>query len=604
MYQRGNHSIYSIYHTILALLHAFGGCIFLPELINSLGFNAGPILSAEMMLSMICLIITCVIYLKLPELRNVPGKIVISICSCLFFTYLFLIMDFSMRKSGNSISCMVIGFFVHFSFMAVFIWTNVMSFDIWKTLKCTQPGKVSESEQTRRFIKYSIYSWIISLVLTVPVFVFDNIEAIPEYYKPKFGRKRCWLSGTTAFLIYFNLPVGLTLFANLIFFVHTVIVLRRLKEQTKMLNVKRNENRLRLSLKLLVIMGLIWFTEYLPWITGVYPLYLLSGMLTCLYDNHSKMSGIGGIKWKSESGCCICGNKTSSSRFTSSLKYESEFAGCFLLNDNRSGEICNPCVLCIKRYRQVLPGSGKNWKHFVDSRKGPGNKSTMRKIRSKTIKKSARRFLEASKILKDLNCQRNRSRLESKTLQDISSKETSRRKMAQNKIPIKLSSSIIDPLSWKSFLTPLHLDNPSGKENQRSNKYIKKSPPFNLRSFKKHNICCQTVYASHDGVVLLDKMNKWCERTKENGNYDDNTTERRASDRPRNLLFKPLDTDFVNENLYCTSNDSLSYSPESEDKDVDLLNFNIKESSLECDASSGYSSIGNSPDHDLEENQF
>lgn len=123
------------------------------ELINSLGFNAGPILSAEMMLSMICLVITCIIYSKLPELKNVPGKIVISICSCLFSTYLFLTLDFTLRKSVPSTACMVIGFFVHFSFMAVFIWTNIMSFDIWNTMKCMQPGKESDIEQKRRFIK-------------------------------------------------------------------------------------------------------------------------------------------------------------------------------------------------------------------------------------------------------------------------------------------------------------------------------------------------------------------------------------------------------------------------------------------------------------------
>ncbi|KAG1682324.1 putative G-protein coupled receptor Mth-like 4 [Nymphon striatum] len=219
-----------------------------PELINSLGFNAGPILSAEMMLSMICLIITCVIYLKLPELRNVPGKIVISICSCLFFTYLFLIMDFSMRKSGNSISYAEMyaaweGFgkrtdkaFHQLSFIYVI---KIICIAIFY-LKRLHLLILDEDNlcYCHFHFRYSIYSWIISLVLTVPVFVFDNIEAIPEYYKPKFGRKRCWLSGTTAFLIYFNLPVGLTLFANLIFFVHTVIVLRRLKEQTKMLNIE------------------------------------------------------------------------------------------------------------------------------------------------------------------------------------------------------------------------------------------------------------------------------------------------------------------------------------------------------------------------------
>ena len=67
--------------------------------------------------------------------------------------------------------------------------------------------------------------------------------------------------------------------------------------------------------------------------------------------------------FRSRLGCCICGAKSSSSRFTASTKYESQFKGCFDVNEERTGEICNACVLLVKRWTKLPPGSTKNWKH-------------------------------------------------------------------------------------------------------------------------------------------------------------------------------------------------------------------------------------------------
>ncbi|XP_078582851.1 SIN3-HDAC complex-associated factor-like [Branchiostoma floridae x Branchiostoma japonicum] len=57
--------------------------------------------------------------------------------------------------------------------------------------------------------------------------------------------------------------------------------------------------------------------------------------------------------YRSISGCCICGAKSSSSRFTDSAKYEVEFQKCFKLHEERSGEICNACVLLVKRWKNA-----------------------------------------------------------------------------------------------------------------------------------------------------------------------------------------------------------------------------------------------------------
>jgi len=91
--------------------------------------------------------------------------------------------------------------------------------------------------------------------------------------------------------------------------------------------------------------------------------------------------------FRSLEGCCICKAKSSSSRFTDSGKYESAFQKCFKIQDNRQGEICNACVLIVKRWRVLPPDTKKNWYHVVDSREGPGgSKVTFRNIKKRPEK--------------------------------------------------------------------------------------------------------------------------------------------------------------------------------------------------------------------------
>jgi len=79
--------------------------------------------------------------------------------------------------------------------------------------------------------------------------------------------------------------------------------------------------------------------------------------------------------YRSQDGCCICKAKSSSSRFTDSGKYEDDCTDCFKLAENRRGEICNACVLIVKRWKKLPRNTGKNWAHVVDARTGPGTKN-------------------------------------------------------------------------------------------------------------------------------------------------------------------------------------------------------------------------------------
>ena len=67
-----------------------------------------------------------------------------------------------------------------------------------------------------------------------------------------------------------------------------------------------------------------------------------------------------------------------SSRFTDSKKYEEDCVGCFKLDDTRYGEICNACVLIVKRWKKLPANTTKDWHHVVDARTGPGIKNVFK----------------------------------------------------------------------------------------------------------------------------------------------------------------------------------------------------------------------------------
>ena len=77
-----------------------------------------------------------------------------------------------------------------------------------------------------------------------------------------------------------------------------------------------------------------------------------------------------------------------SSRFTDSKRYEACFDRCFDLDGEiRAGEICNACVLLVKRFMKLPSGTLKNWNHVVDARSGPGIKSMVSICNKQTFSK-------------------------------------------------------------------------------------------------------------------------------------------------------------------------------------------------------------------------
>ena len=150
--------------------------------------------------------------------------------------------------------------------------------------------------------------------------------------------------------------------------------------------------------------------------------------------------------FRSSVGCCICKAKSSSSRFTDSARYEDQFQPCFKLSEARFGEICNACVLLVKRWSKLPKGSKRHWAHVVDARAGPGGRSSSRvsSLRRKNeeeggglykIRRKRRKVVVAEvEVVEEVN---------------ISSKEAALRRLQEE----PLSSSLTSSSYWTKVMT-------------------------------------------------------------------------------------------------------------------------------------------------------
>ncbi|KAM6984717.1 SIN3-HDAC complex-associated factor [Aplochiton taeniatus] len=174
--------------------------------------------------------------------------------------------------------------------------------------------------------------------------------------------------------------------------------------------------------------------------------------------------------YRSIDGCCICRAKSSSSRFTDSNRYEKDFQICFGLGEVRCGEICNACVLLVKRWKKLPAGSKKNWNHVVDAKGSTSLKAT---VKSKKIKKA-----RPSQITRMQN-------------------------------ELKLNNS--DAHSTTSSASPAQSPNYSNQSDEGSDTELTPdtvhSPVFSfldLTYWKRQKVCCGIIYKGRYGEVLID----------------------------------------------------------------------------------------------------
>ncbi|XP_059612776.1 G-protein coupled receptor Mth2-like [Phlebotomus argentipes] len=227
-------------------------------------------------LSISCLFLaaTLLVYACLPKLMNLHGKTLVSHVLSLLIAYAGL----SYIQFGTDFQpkfCHTVAMFIYFSFLAAFSWLNVMCFDIWWTFGTVRNSRgMRKTRDAWRFACYSFYAWGIPLVLTLFTYAVDSFQWFPEEYRPNMGVRSCWFSQSNGLghRLFFLLPVGIQIVANVVLFVLTTIHCNKVKSEIHRMQKNDSEKkkrffadkaRLVMNVKLFIVMGVSWFMELL-----------------------------------------------------------------------------------------------------------------------------------------------------------------------------------------------------------------------------------------------------------------------------------------------------------------------------------------------------
>ena len=164
--------------------------------------------------SVVCLCITTIVYM-LPKLQNQTGRFLLCLSISLCLAQLLF---FVARKAEiDSVLCKTLGIFVHFFFLASFLWMNVMSYDVFKTFSAS----FSNVKNNRNhFAFYSLYVWLSSLIIISVCILLDEMTSWS--YRPKYGVNACWISNSKGLLAFLLIPLAVIILLNSVFFALSV----------------------------------------------------------------------------------------------------------------------------------------------------------------------------------------------------------------------------------------------------------------------------------------------------------------------------------------------------------------------------------------------
>ena len=98
--------------------------------VNTMRASLQLLTSIGCIVSMISLVLLLITYILFPELRNLPGKIIINLAISLL---LCQSVFFSAVKNDDPNSCYAVAVLLHFFVLSSFMWMNVMAFDVHRT---------------------------------------------------------------------------------------------------------------------------------------------------------------------------------------------------------------------------------------------------------------------------------------------------------------------------------------------------------------------------------------------------------------------------------------------------------------------------------------
>nr|XP_034832193.1 G-protein coupled receptor Mth2-like [Maniola hyperantus] len=223
-------------------------------------------------ISSVFMVVVLLVYMALPELRNLGGMILIAYVTSLLVAFILLAM--MQRIHFTAPFCIYITASFYFAILSSFCWMNVMSVDIWWTFRGYAKARPIHRRGERfKFCMYCLYGWGLPGIMTIGFVAIIEADLPVTFIRPRIPDEGCFLEGVPKNL-YLYIPMTILILSNWVFFLMTAYNIRRLMRGTGILssdseaagnpNAHRKQKlRLMVYLKLSVIMGINWLFETL-----------------------------------------------------------------------------------------------------------------------------------------------------------------------------------------------------------------------------------------------------------------------------------------------------------------------------------------------------
>jgi len=209
--------------------------------------------------SIVCLLLSLLVYIMLPELRqSLPGLNTVVLMCFLLVSHTVFVMKSTFKP--EKLSCKILGFATHFSLLCLLFWMNICTFHMFRVL--TRVRLIRNETSMKRFMFYMTYTVVMAL-LFVAVNIIVSLERHGTF---GYGQNNCYLETQEMINFTVVLPAGVIVVLNCVFYFCVILSLSKSKMIQKNVNTERNE--LTILLKLSTITGVTWIFGFVYSLTG------------------------------------------------------------------------------------------------------------------------------------------------------------------------------------------------------------------------------------------------------------------------------------------------------------------------------------------------
>ena len=211
------------------------------------------------LVSLVALAVQFFVYMMFPVLRNTPGKCIVCLVASLFVGQVLYLLA---MVPGPA--CPYMGAVMHYAWLAAFFWMNVLAVDLFKTFSSGEVSRtVSSGSMSKKFVVYSVYAWLAPAVIVAVAAVMDLAD-VDDVYRPHYGRDICWIASRKALVVFFAVPLGGVLLANVFLFAASVHHIRQASKASRpAVHTSDAVGHLVLYVKLSFVVGLPWVFGFL-----------------------------------------------------------------------------------------------------------------------------------------------------------------------------------------------------------------------------------------------------------------------------------------------------------------------------------------------------